>query len=857
MPATQSLRSGRGIYDSKNRNADKDLTLFTNSAFDTPFDTFTRRMSEDIAPFPLDPAPPFIVQTKRAFSTPTLSRHRHTLTPDLGELGPEDQAALEAEITARRAARRASRKMQNQYDEDDEDDDKVLIGTRVAEGHRNYQLMYDMLTGIRIAVGRVSAKMRKELNDDDFTAAHKLVFDVTGNELTPGVKYDFKFKDYAPWVFRYLREKFHIDAADYMMSLTNKYILSELGSPGKSGSFFYYSRDYRFIIKTIHHTEHKFMRKILKDYYEHVCENPHTLLCRFYGLHRIKLPHGSKIHFVVMGNVLPSNKDVHETYDLKGSTYGRITTDEDLRKNPHAVLKDLNWVNKKKRLELGPQKVSLFLDQLHKDVQLLSRLDIMDYSLLIGIHDIIRGNTENIRDSNLRFVQPHTKEVERKLSRNRRESKADIVRKAIKLSNPVQLDSSLLPETLFDERKYCIFYSEEGGFISTDENNQSTDKVYYLGVIDILTRYSLLKRAEHFFKSFTQNKDTISAIKPVTYVAAKRDHLASHIKVHLNLKPYLCSTCNKGFKRSQDLKKHEKIHTKEHQSSLLSRQPGYKAIRKGRRKMKANENSESFSNVSSRESITSDLSFLSLDHSVHKRPLENKAEKDNYNTLERVECSDDSLNWELHIDLEPAQVLQDWLEQLSENVQANDYPNVLINSNMDGLYPKLDQLSPNPDLALTPDSYIDGDDDHRTVCTKQQGKVNAQFWSPRCIFSTQQEDPHHHQRLPSDPIDFNTHRLPLEEYSSTLQSSHQTFCTMKPTLDPIQSKKELMHLMNVFASPIESPKKQTNTFPISQHKANDTDVLYASYSKENQNDATHSSSPYADLVDMLHTMELK
>lgn len=42
-------------------------------------------------------------------------------------------------------------------------------------------------------------------------------FRSTGNELTPGVKYDFKFKDYAPWVFRYLREKFHIDAADYMV----------------------------------------------------------------------------------------------------------------------------------------------------------------------------------------------------------------------------------------------------------------------------------------------------------------------------------------------------------------------------------------------------------------------------------------------------------------------------------------------------------------------------------------------------------------------------------------------------------------------------------------------------------------
>src|SRR4051794_17714170 len=93
----------------------------------------------------------------------------------------------------------------------------------------------------------------------------------TGNELTPSAKYDFKFKDYAPWVFRSLREFFHIDAADYLVSLTSKYILSELGSPGKSGSFFYFSRDYRFIIKTIHHTEHKFLRKVLKEYYE-VCQ---------------------------------------------------------------------------------------------------------------------------------------------------------------------------------------------------------------------------------------------------------------------------------------------------------------------------------------------------------------------------------------------------------------------------------------------------------------------------------------------------------------------------------------------------------------------------------------------------------
>ena len=151
-----------------------------------------------------------------------------------------------------------------------------------------------------------------------------LIVRSVGNELTPSAKYDFKFKDYAPWVFRELREDyFHLDPADYLLSLTAKYILSELGSPGKSGSFFYFSRDYRFIIKTIHHNEHKYLRRILKQYYEHVKNNPHTLISRFYGLHRVKLPHGRKIHFVIMNNLFPAHKDIHETYDLKGSTVGR------------------------------------------------------------------------------------------------------------------------------------------------------------------------------------------------------------------------------------------------------------------------------------------------------------------------------------------------------------------------------------------------------------------------------------------------------------------------------------------------------------------------------------------------------
>ena len=343
-----------------------------------------------------------------------------------------------------------------------------------------------------------------------------------GNELTPSAKYDFKFKDYAPWIFRDLRdEHFHLDPADYLLSLTAKYILSELGSPGKSGSFFYFSRDYRFIIKTISHSEHKFLRSILKDYHTHVKTNPHTLLSRFYGLHRVKLPRGRKIHFVIMNNLFPPHRDIHETYDLKGSAYGREYDEEKAKKNPKAVLKDINWVNRGRTLELGPEKRALLSEQLRRDMEFLKKMRVMDYSLLVGIHNMERGNRDNLRENQLTVFhvsarrrtsvdtnpKPEMPASRRKPSTIKGGSEASHIRKAVRRSDPKMLDAaSQLPNADSADRKHFLFYQDEGGLRATDEANQNMDVIYYLGVIDICTPYNTAKRLEHFWKSMTENR---------------------------------------------------------------------------------------------------------------------------------------------------------------------------------------------------------------------------------------------------------------------------------------------------------------------------------------------------------------
>jgi 1-phosphatidylinositol-4-phosphate 5-kinase len=91
-----------------------------------------------------------------------------------------------------------------------------------------------------------------------------------------------------------------------------------------------------------------------------------------------------------MANVFPPSKDIHKVYDLKGSLAGRRLSEAEIEKTALPVLKDLNWLDSNEKLYFGPAKKMLLITQIEKDVEFLSRNNIMDYSFLIGIHDMVK-----------------------------------------------------------------------------------------------------------------------------------------------------------------------------------------------------------------------------------------------------------------------------------------------------------------------------------------------------------------------------------------------------------------------------------------------------------------------------------
>lgn len=366
--------------------------------------------------------------------------------------------------------------------------------------------------GITHTVGSLSTKPERDVLMQDFYVVESIFFPSEGSNLTPAHHYnDFRFKTYAPVAFRYFRELFGIRPDDYLYSLCSEPLI-ELCNSGASGSLFYVSSDDEFIIKTVQHKEAEFLQKLLPGYYMNLNQNPRTLLPKFYGLYCVQAG-GKNIRIVVMNNLLPRSVKMHMKYDLKGSTYKRRASQKE-REKPLPTFKDLDFIQDiPDGLFLDADMYNALCKTLQRDCLVLQSFKIMDYSLLMSIHNIDHAQRE-----------PLGNEVQHPLDTRR--------------PAPQKALYSTAMESIQGEAR-------RGGTMETDDhmggiparNNKGERLLLYIGIIDILQSYRFVKKLEHSWKALVHDGDTVSVHRPGFYAERFQRFMCNTVFKKIPLKP--------------------------------------------------------------------------------------------------------------------------------------------------------------------------------------------------------------------------------------------------------------------------------------------------------------------------------
>lgn len=154
-----------------------------------------------------------------------------------------------------------------------------------------------------------------------------------------------------------------------------------------------------------------------------------------------------------------------------------------LLRNPSVIKKDQNALKNKFTLKMTPEKTNFLLEQLKSDSKFFEDNQIIDYSLLIGIHH----NKNHKKFST----------ITHKISSN------------ISIS-----ENNFQPD-------------EEVGILSSDGTEE-----YFLGIIDILTSFNTKKKLEFLFKTVAIDKG-ISAIPPVPYSIRFQNFIKNLIQIYI------------------------------------------------------------------------------------------------------------------------------------------------------------------------------------------------------------------------------------------------------------------------------------------------------------------------------------
>ena len=246
---------------------------------------------------------------------------------------------------------------------------------------------------VRIGIGQfLDPRSMRSSQSSEYIQREK--FPAGGSGMTPRHSLpDFDIEAYGLEIFRGLMDIYGIDPFTLKTHVCQGE-LKEIVNPSNSGSLLYLTSDSTFLIKTVRDYDAKFIeQKFLNEYYNYVKRTPGTLISKLFGSFGY-IPYISKekgitvdsftLRFAIFSNFIPPKLEIHEKYDLKGSSYGRDANAPEKMKSS-ATFKDNDF------REIHPQGLTLprsvyhhLKEVLTRDVVFLEKLNIMDYSLLLS-----------------------------------------------------------------------------------------------------------------------------------------------------------------------------------------------------------------------------------------------------------------------------------------------------------------------------------------------------------------------------------------------------------------------------------------------------------------------------------------
>jgi 1-phosphatidylinositol-5-phosphate 4-kinase len=218
--------------------------------------------------------------------------------------------------------------------------------------------------------------------------------------------------------------------------------------------------------------------------------------------------------------VFSNHLKIHTKYDLKGSSVDREASQKE-REKDHPTFKDNDFLRDGVKVHIGQEAKEKLMETLVADVEFLTKLHMMDYSLLLGVHNVdtaAQEESERLPDVNEQEEEAADEEY-------------DSGGSGVALTPP---DSPLAAPARppYLSPNGALIDPEKDIYAIPSRTTSAKREIYFLALVDILTQYGVKKQAAKVAKTvkYGSNVDGISTVEPEQYAVRFLEFISNGIE---------------------------------------------------------------------------------------------------------------------------------------------------------------------------------------------------------------------------------------------------------------------------------------------------------------------------------------